>query len=106
MFSFGGPTKTYDVMVDNLSVVEQSALLSSDASRLSSLVVYPNPASDVINVSSSSSIDSVSLVNALGQTVAASFDSTSINVATLPKGIYILTVTAGESSTSQKMIVE
>lgn len=106
MFSFGGPPKTYDVMVDNLAVTEQTGLLSSDAPTLTTLAVYPNPASTKIYIDGVSSIESISLLNTLGQNVAASFNGSLLDVAGLPSGVYILTVVADGKSTSQKVLIE
>ena len=106
MFSFGGPPKTYDVMVDNLAVTELTGLLSSDALTLTTLAVYPNPASTKIYIDGVSSIESISLLNTLGQNVAASFNGSSLDVVGLASGVYILTVVAEGKSTSQKVLIE
>ena len=80
--------------------------LSNEANTVVGLSVYPNPASDVVYVSAAEAIESISLVNALGQTVAAPFNGTSVDVAALPHGVYILTVVAGGKSSAQKVLVD
>ncbi len=71
-----------------------------------SLEVYPNPASDVLYISSSKTIEAVSLTNALGQGVAAPFNGDFVDVSGLPSGLYILTVVAEGNSSTQKVVVE
>ncbi|MGB2129131.1 MAG: T9SS type A sorting domain-containing protein [Flavicella sp.] len=104
MVSFSYDKDGGDLHFDNFSITE--ATLSSDAEGVAGLSVYPNPANDVIYISSASSVQTVSLVNALGQTVAAPFNGSSVDVAGLPNGVYILTVVAGGKSSAQKVVVE
>jgi hypothetical protein len=99
-FSNGGP-----LHIDNFSVTTQTTL-SSNLEGVVGLSIYPNPASDVVYVSAAEAIESVSLVNALGQTVAAPFNGSSIDVAALPHGVYISTVVAGGTSSAQKVLVD
>ncbi|MGB2129132.1 MAG: T9SS type A sorting domain-containing protein [Flavicella sp.] len=97
------------VTIDDVSLefdANATQTLASEANAVAGLSVYPNPASDVVNVSAAESIEAVSLVNALGQTVAAPFNGSSVDVAGLPNGVYILTVVAGGKSSAQKVVIK
>ncbi|MGB2129130.1 MAG: T9SS type A sorting domain-containing protein [Flavicella sp.] len=89
---------------DNFTVTSFTA--SADNKLDTSLKIYPNPASDEVYVSATEAIESVSLTNALGQTVPAIFNGSSVDVAALPNDVYVLTVVAGGKSSSQKVIVD
>jgi len=76
--------------------VEASGIFSQSA-NLINLSVYPNPASDILTVSTggktANPIKSVKIVNSLGQevtSVESSFNS--IDISQLPKGLYHLNV--------------
>ena len=59
-----------------------------------SVLIYPNPAQDVvyINVHANNEIQSLTLSNSLGQVIHQSFNEESIDVREFATGIYILTV--------------
>jgi len=67
---------------------------------------YPNPASDVLTVNIEQPA-TLQLINAVGEivTTANINGTTNINVSSLNKGLYFLTVTADSGSTTQKIIV-
>jgi probable HAF family extracellular repeat protein len=71
--------------------------------------VYPNPATNVLNISSARSINSIEIYNTSGQIVMTSgFNSAvsnqTINIASLNKGIYIVKVISPEHIATQKFI--
>lgn len=71
-------------------------VLSVNDNALSSFSFYPNPTSDVLNISAGKNIDSVSIYNILGQEILTSnigsTDST-VSLSSLSTGTYILRVT-------------
>ncbi len=104
MFSHAIDKNGGDFHFDNFTV---SAATASNENNLdASLTIYPNPATDVVYVSAATSIESVSLVNALGQAVTAPFNGASVDVSALTNGVYILTVVAGGKSSAQKVFVQ
>ncbi len=75
----------------------------------SSISIFPNPASKVLNVyrSNPTSIEEYQMVNVLGQQVMTGTltgQTTAINIELLPKGVYFITFT--QNSKAVKVIVE
>jgi hypothetical protein len=90
---------------DNNSKVQSA--ISTEVERL--IVVYPNPASDVLYVTAHQP-GTYQLFGLQGHKVKsgeiAEGDAASINVATLPAGIYFLTITTEEGTSSQKVLIQ
>ncbi len=66
-------------------------LAVSDVAKKSSVSVYPNPATEVINIKSDKKITEVSIYDAAGKIVKTTAE-TSINVENLAKGAYIVSI--------------
>jgi hypothetical protein len=82
--------------IDTFSV-DRPTLAVSDLKNTSASV-YPNPAKDVLNISSKENYKSVKIYNLLGQLVMEkAFDKT-INVSALEKGSYIINITKQDNS--------
>lgn len=93
--------------------IETDGVLGLNDSILSNLKVYPNPASEIINIQSNQLIDSakVQLYNLQGQVVINEFIKTRNNVISLElidlnTGIYFIKITSDEESTVKKIIIE
>lgn len=72
-----------------------------------SLSVYPNPAKDVINVSlKQGSLQSIEIVNLSGQSVYAAKSVSSVNVAFLPAGVYIIRVKDSNGTTHMNKFIK
>lgn len=83
---------------------EEATMGVSDLST-ASLSVYPNPAKDVVNVSlKNADVKSISVTNLSGQTVATSKNST-VNVAALPAGVYVVKVLDSKGATHTSKVV-
>jgi hypothetical protein len=75
----------------------------------SSLKVYPNPANNVITVDSFKTIESITIVNLLGQEVIlknTNSESVTLDISSLQNGIYILKTTVGGSTATSRIIKE
>jgi hypothetical protein len=72
-------------------------------------VVYPNPASDILYVAAHRT-GTFQLFGLQGHKVKSGEildgDAAGINVATLPAGIYFLTITTEEGTYSQKVLIQ
>lgn len=95
--------------MDNSNVVTFDYLGIID--RDFSVVIYPNPASDMLNITSTSDgqfmIDRVEVYNALGQIVKAkdvNGTSTSMNIANLSDGRYIVKIISQLGTTATSII--
>lgn len=96
-----------DAYFDNIRF-NDTASTNDLASAKSVSAVYPNPAKDVVNIKLAEDFNAaktlVTVTNVSGKKVA-SFDSVNkVNVANLPAGVYILTITDGTKSETKKLI--
>jgi hypothetical protein len=57
-----------------------------------SVVIYPNPANDVINLITTETIRSIEIISYLGMTMDATMTDSKIDVHTLRKGCYVLRI--------------
>lgn len=110
--SASGPSTTDDVSITvNSNVLTGINNMNFDAANYN---VYPNPATDHVNINltnGSSEKVSVLVVNALGQVVKSvelsGMDiNYPLNTADLPKGMYHITTSIGEKSTTKKLIIQ
>lgn len=105
---------TYYIQVDRYSGttagsfgIQVNTVLSTSSFDSSNFVVYPNPVQDFLNLSYSSEITSVKVVNLLGQVVISrnvGNNSAKIDMSALQAGAYIVNVTSGETVKSLKVI--
>jgi len=81
--------------------------LSTDDFALSQVSVYPNPASDVLNISTPASIDfnKAVLFDALGRKTVES-NTNIINVADIARGIYLLQISTSNGNLTQKVVIK
>lgn len=73
------------------------------------LLVYPNPASSSLMLEAEEAIDRVELTDMLGRTVLAKTANGTrvlLNVATLPAGVYLIKIKAGNKTTTKKIVIE
>jgi len=96
------------VYYDNV-YLHKNTVLATDKFELASFKLYPNPATNVLNVEAVSKIDNVSIYNVLGQEVLSKTPNSatvSLDVANLTTGIYVVKTTVGGASSSSKFIKE
>ena len=96
---------SYGVTLD--FTVNITPLLSVNGFDTASFVAYPNPVKDVLNLSYSSEISSVKVINLLGQVVLSQKvenTSTQIDMASLTAGTYIVNITIDDIVKSIKVI--
>lgn len=82
--------------------------LSADEFSLSDVSVYPNPASDVLNIDIPSNIDvkNTNLYDVLGKRTQLSVEDGKVNVSNLSNGMYFLQIDTDSGSLSKKVIIE
>jgi hypothetical protein len=95
-------------MVDDFSVTSASA--SVDSALAGSFSVYPNPATDVLNISNSinAEINAITITDLNGRTVKqitanGSVDS-QINISDLNAGVYFVNINSNEGSLTKKIV--
>ena len=68
---------------------------------------YPNPATNVLNINAKNEISSITLTNMMGQqvlSVTPNTQETTINIAHLPQGVYMMNVLVGDNTKTVKII--
>jgi len=69
------------------------------------ITIYPNPAENVINISSSNQINNVTIYNYVGQTVYNG-NSIQINTSNFDAGVYIIRIETNDGSTTEKLTIK
>jgi hypothetical protein len=73
----------------------------------SEISIYPNPASQFINIESNSKINKVEVFNLLGKRVLSTLNfKNNLDISSLSKGMYMLKLTSGKSVGSKKLIIK
>ncbi|RDI10258.1 T9SS type A sorting domain-containing protein [Flavobacterium sp. AG291] len=89
--------------------VTVNLILSNEDFIFKGLRYYPNPTNNVLNIQNATDINSVSIVNALGQKIISktiNSTTTQVDVSSLSKGVYFVTVNSGNASKTIKVIKE
>ena len=80
-----------------------------DDIRSESFVIYPNPARDIITIKhlKGFEIKSITILDLIGR-IVKEFDSdnTSLDIASLSKGIYVLRIIIGQDQFVKKIIID
>ena len=96
---FGGITTGQEnFMFDALSIDE---VILED----SSISIYPNPASEFINVKTSAQINRIELFDITGKKVLATTQKENIKINHLPIGVYLLKVYSARGSFTKKVVI-
>lgn len=82
------------------------ALGVSDNAVKSNLKVYPNPATDIVNISSTKKIENITVIDMTGKKVQSFKAGNQINVSSLAKGTYILQVYYGEGAVENTKLIK
>jgi hypothetical protein len=109
------PGTTYYIQVDDYGYgtdqgtfgIEVQEVLSSDLFDNNNFMAYPNPVKDVLNVSYTSEISSIRVINMIGQEVISkniSATSTQVDMSELSAGTYIVNVTVGDNVKTLKVV--
>ncbi len=90
VFQDAGPVSLINITVDN------------------QIIIYPNPANDILNINASSQIDRVELYNISGQLIysnQANNSEVSVNTSEFAQGLYIVKVYTENGHTTQKVSI-
>jgi hypothetical protein len=88
--------------VDN---VKHSSAVGVFENELNDIVLFPNPSTNVINISNTSSDQELMITNIQGQVISSqrlSEGTTTISVIDLPKGLYQVTILTKEGNVTKK----
>lgn len=92
------------IVEKTLSVTGSMQVLGTAETQKISLSIYPNPATDLVNIRTSEKIIDVSLFDMTGRKIEISYNNGQVNVSTLSKGIYIVRATTEKAVYQQKLI--
>ena len=96
---------TNSVYID--SIVFDNTLGSADFGNTKNTIsLYPNPANDVLNISSYNSITKIEVFDMQGRNVASNNNASNVNVAALGKGVYIVKVVQENGSVIAKQFIK
>lgn len=87
--------------------IDVTTTLSSDSFDNANFTAYPNPVKDVLNVSYTSEISSIRVINMIGQEVISkniNATSTQVDMSQLSAGTYIVNVTVGDNVKTLKVV--
>ncbi|GEQ85690.1 hypothetical protein ULMS_11980 [Patiriisocius marinistellae] len=89
-------------------LIEGEPALSVNDNALSQISVFPNPASDILNIKvpANVEINSVALYDILGKRASATISNGQINVAGLTSGVYMLNITTTAGTLTEKVIIK
>lgn len=100
-------TDQFYIMIDDIKVGLPSGI--EEAAATSVVRVYPNPASDFVKISATSAIQTVKVMNAVGQVVmeqVANQAEVTIDITSLTSGVYFITGTTENGTTfTEKVMV-
>ncbi|MFD0988857.1 T9SS type A sorting domain-containing protein [Mariniflexile jejuense] len=83
-----------------------AAPLSTEAFQNTHLKIFPNPASDLIHISTFALIDKIEMFDALGKNVLTTFGTKQIDVKNYKSGVYLLKVYSNNLTTSKKIVIK
>lgn len=93
------------IILDDVKVV-YNTLASSEQFFSENFTLYPNPTTDVLNISSKNGLNAseVRIVDMTGKVVKTQEDATTINVSDLAAGTYLIDIITKEGKASSKFI--
>lgn len=96
----------FTASVDNVQIAAVNQILAtSEVSKTSTSVVYPNPSSDIVNVKSASKVRNISLFDQSGRKVMETRE-TAVNIESLSKGVYLMEIHYQDGSSETKKIIK
>ncbi|SDH33970.1 T9SS type A sorting domain-containing protein [Winogradskyella thalassocola] len=81
-------------------------VLSVPTNEITELSVYPNPATDKVNIVSNNPIDSIEVYDILGKQVQVLKGADEVNVSKLESGIYLFKIRIGNQVETRKIVVK
>lgn len=103
----GGPSgSNSDIIGIDTFSVDRGTLGTGEevAAQKSSISVFPNPTTDVLNIKSVAKIDKITIADASGKNVNVKFDDSRVNVSHLTSGAYLINIHTKDGVTTQKFI--
>ena len=99
---------TFNVLKIGLGSSNGEIINSTSSVAKASVSVYPNPATDVLNVSVGAGNANVQLSSVTGAVVASANGSGNVvlSTSTVPAGLYVVTVNSASGTTTSKVVIK
>jgi hypothetical protein len=97
------------VYVDSMvfdNVVPSALGTAEFENTTNTISLYPNPAHEVLNISSTNSITKIEVYDMQGRNVASNYNASNVNVESLVKGVYIVKVMQENGSVVAKQFIK
>ena len=95
----------FKLFLDSI-VVEKESSLSINKLIEPNLLIYPNPVQNLLNIKSSSTIQSITVINSIGQNMIHEEYTSSINLEKLKSGVYFIEVISTDFTVRKQFIKE
>ena len=89
----------------NKAIYNSGILGASDVSGALQAKIYPNPATDVINIASDKKIANVSVFDASGKVVKTTTE-TAVNIQNLAKGSYVVSIKYADGTVESRKVIK
>ncbi len=100
-------TDIYGLMSDTTTTVDAEILTGIiNVPSAKGIVVYPNPASDILKIKTEGSIETIEIADISGKTLLRATNVKEINVNALKKGVYFIKVKTENDIYSSKFVKE
>lgn len=93
----------HELYIDDLNYIEGVILGTNNVNDLD-FSIYPNPAINSINISTTETIETIHIYSIQGILVKETNNNKTIDVSNLSNGIYFIEITSGKRKSVQKMI--
>lgn len=108
-YSFDGDVSLNKGMSDFWVVKLSSTVGIDEVENNSSIIIFPNPTNAIFTINSNEQIDEVEIFNTQGQAVynkKTTSNSSTIDLTSLPKGIYLVQLKTNTNSVTKKIVYE
>lgn len=96
------PTNCFGATTGTVWSFTTGMALSVPENQIKRFSVYPNPVNDILSIKTADKVENVVVFDLLGKNVASfkgdSIDNNSINLSQLPNGLYLVKISAGNST--------
>ena len=90
----------------NFDISSTAETLSTNEFHLQEILLFPNPASNYINIKTKGNIDKIGLYNLQGKLVLKTAAKNQINVSQLESGLYLLKMNTKSESITKKVLIQ
>ena len=101
--------RTITVVADATYIASFMSVVGIEENAVSGIALFPNPATDVLNITTSETISEIEIVNTLGQVVKrieVNADNAVCDVEELKAGVYVARISTASATLSQQRFIK